>query len=101
MNVSTGSMPHLVDDAPSRVAWFAISSIILRLVCWKEKLVLEEVDVAVDVGHHQLLVHVHVGLEQIRVRGIVVDHHLVDLRETRTRIPWRACSYSMPNRQCG
>jgi hypothetical protein len=27
------------------------------------------------------VVHVHVRLEQVRVRGIVVDDHLVDLRE--------------------
>ena len=43
--------------------------------------VLEEVDVAVHVRHHELLVDERVSLEQVRVRRVVVDDHLVDLRE--------------------
>ena len=41
--------------------------------------VLEEVAVAVDVGHHQLLIDEVVALHQVGVARIVVDHHLVDL----------------------
>ena len=44
--------------------------------------VLEEVAVAVDVRHHELLVHDRVALEEIGVAGVVVDHHLVDLLQT-------------------
>ena len=47
----------------------------------EHEVVLEEVGVAEDVGHHQLLVHVRVRLEQVRVGGVVVDDHLVDLGE--------------------
>ena len=39
----------------------------------------EEVDVAEDVGHDQLLVHVGVVVEQVGVRGAGVDDHFVDL----------------------
>ena len=72
---------HLVDDAakPGGVVRHLVHHLPVGVL--ERVVVLEEVDVAVDVGHHQLLVHVHVGLEQVRVRGIVVDHHLVDLRE--------------------
>ena len=42
--------------------------------------VLEEVAVAEDVRHHQLLLHDGVRLDQIRVTRVVVDHQLVDLR---------------------
>ena len=41
--------------------------------------VLEEVDVAVDVRHDRLLVDQVIGLHQIGIRRIGVDHHLVDL----------------------
>ncbi len=40
--------------------------------------VLEEIGVAVDVGHHQLLIRHGVGAHQVRVAGIIVDHQLVD-----------------------
>ena len=42
-------------------------------------IVLEEVAVAVDVGHHELLGQNRVRLEQVRVAGVGVDDHLVDL----------------------
>ena len=35
----------------------------------------------VDVGHDELLIDERVSLEEVRVRGVVVDDHLVDLRE--------------------
>ena len=35
MKSSTFSMPTLSTQRRTRVAWFAISSIIRRLVCWK------------------------------------------------------------------
>jgi hypothetical protein len=62
----------------TRVAWLAISSIILRSVLLNQSVVLEEIGVAVDVGHHQLLVGDGVGFLQVGVAGIVVDDHLVD-----------------------
>ena len=43
--------------------------------------VLEEVVVAVDVGHDQLLVDQLVAPQQVGVAGVVVDDHLVDLLE--------------------
>ena len=47
----------------------------------EEVVVLEEVDVRADVRHHDLLIGRRVALEQIRVRRVGVDHHLVDLRQ--------------------
>ena len=44
--------------------------------------VLEEVDVAEDMGHHQLLVDHHVVVQQVGVAGGRVDDHLVDLLQT-------------------
>ena len=44
--------------------------------------VLEEVVMAVDVGHDELLVDHLVAPEQVGITGIVVDHHLVDFLET-------------------
>ena len=41
--------------------------------------VLEEIAVAVDMGHDQLLVERVVAAHQVGVTGVVVDHHLVDL----------------------
>ena len=46
------------------------------------EIVLEEVAVAVDVGHHQLLVDQAVVRHQVGVARVVVDHHLVDLLQT-------------------
>ena len=43
--------------------------------------VLEKITVPVDVGHHQLLIDGVVGAHQVGVARIVVDHHLVDLRQ--------------------
>jgi hypothetical protein len=45
------------------------------------QVVLEEVAVRVDVGDHQLLVDQRVGLLQVGVARVVVDHHLVDAAE--------------------
>jgi hypothetical protein len=45
------------------------------------KVVLEEVAVAVDVRHDELLLGQRVAAHQVRVAGVVVDHELVDLRE--------------------
>ena len=63
------------------------------------EVVLEEVAVAVDVGHDQLLVGDGVGLLQVGVAGVVVDDHLVDAAEavvvllaTCVRIPCRSAS---------
>ena len=81
MKSSTLSMPMALDVAAHargvvrhRVDHLAVG---LR----EEEVVLEEVDVPVDVRHHQLLVDQRVALEQVGVGGVVVDHHLVDLRE--------------------
>src|SRR5216684_185660 len=73
--------PHLVDDAAH--ARGVVRHLVHHLAVGvaEAEVVLEEVDVPEDVGHDQLLVHVHVRLEQVRVRGVVVDHHLVDLRQ--------------------
>ena len=60
-----GVVGHLVDHLPVGVR--------------EVHVVLEEVGVAVDVGHDQLLVQHRVALEQVGVGRIVVDHHLVDL----------------------
>ena len=43
--------------------------------------VLEEIAVPVDVGHHQLLVDGVVAAHQVGVARVVVDDHLVDLRQ--------------------
>ena len=43
------------------------------------EVVLEEVDVSEHVTHHELLVRQAVAFQQVGVRGVVVDHHLVDL----------------------
>ena len=47
----------------------------------ERQVVLEEVAVSVDVRHHQLLVDDLVALQQVGVAGVVVDDHLVDLRQ--------------------
>jgi hypothetical protein len=47
----------------------------------KPEVVAEEVAVAKDVRHHDLLVDELVALEQVGVAGVGVDDHLVDLRE--------------------
>jgi len=47
----------------------------------ERKVVLEEVDVPHHVAHHQLLIGEAVALQQIGVRRIAVDDHLVNLRE--------------------
>ena len=43
--------------------------------------VLEEIAMAVDVGHHQLLIDGVIAAHQVGVARIVVDDHLVDLRQ--------------------
>ena len=43
--------------------------------------VLEEIAVPVDVGHHQLLIDRVVAAHQVGVARVVVDDHLVDLRQ--------------------
>ena len=43
--------------------------------------VLEEVAVPVDVGHHQLLIDGVIAPHQVGVARVVVDHHLVDFRQ--------------------
>ena len=45
------------------------------------EVVLEEVDVRVDVGHHELLIDQAVAFEQVGDRRVVVDHELVDFGE--------------------
>ena len=45
------------------------------------EVVLEEVDVPEHVRHHELLIGEGVALEEVGVRGVVVDDHLVNLRE--------------------
>ena len=81
MKPSTFSMPMRSTWRRMRVAWFAILSIILRLVFEKEKLFLKKSMCPQHVGHDHLLVDQRVALEQVGVRGVVVDDHLVDLRE--------------------
>ena len=44
--------------------------------------VLEKIHVTVDVRHHRLLIDERVGFHQIGVRGIGVDHHLVNFLKT-------------------
>ena len=56
---------HLVDHLPIRVS--------------EVEIVLEEVTVPVDVGHHDLLIHTVVAPEEIGIARVVVDHHLIDL----------------------
>ena len=41
--------------------------------------VLEEVAVAVDVGHDDLLIDKMVVLEQVRIARVIIDDHFVDL----------------------
>ena len=47
----------------------------------EEVVVLEEVDVPQHVRDDHLLIDQRVPLQQVRIGGVVVDHHLVDLRE--------------------
>ncbi len=72
---------HPVDDAPH--AGGVVGHLVHHLAVGvlEGEVVLEEIDVPVDMGHHQLLVHVHVGLEQIGIGRIVVDDHFIDLRQ--------------------
>ncbi len=78
---------HLVDPAAVRVVGRRPADGIDRAAAGvevgvaKAVVVLEEVDVRVDVRHHELLVDERVPLEEVRVRGVVVDDHLVDFRE--------------------
>lgn len=44
----------------------------------KPHIVLEEIDVAGHVSHHHLLGHIFVAFEQIGIRRVIVNHHLVD-----------------------
>ena len=81
MKSSTVSTPWRSMYDRTRVAWFAISSIMRRFVLREPAVVLEEVRVAEHVGHDQLLVDRSVGLHQVGVDGVVVDDQLVDLRE--------------------
>ena len=71
--------PELVDVLPDlggvvrhRIHHFAIG---LR----EPDVVLEEVAVAVHVGHDDLLVDQMIALEQVRVARVIVDDHFVDL----------------------
>ncbi len=68
-------LPDLRGVVRHRVHHFAIG---LR----EPDVVLEEIAVAVNVGHDDLLIDEMVAFEQIRIAGIVVDHHLVDLVQT-------------------
>ena len=72
--------PHPVDDAAQ--AGGVVRHLVHHLAVGvlEGEIVLEEIDVPVDVGHHQLLVHVHVAFQEIRVRRVVVDHHFINLR---------------------
>jgi hypothetical protein len=79
-----------------------MASSIRRLVWPEEEVVLEEVAVAVHVGHHELLIgELGVALEQVGVAGVRVDDELVDLLRARRCGDFESCSYSMPQRQCG
>ena len=48
----------------------------------KPSVVLEEVDVAKDMCHHELLIDDEVAVHEVRIRRVCVDHHFVDLGET-------------------
>jgi hypothetical protein len=100
MNSSTGLTPWRSMWRRTREAWLAKVSIHLRVGSRSMRettrssarpggsavlvgdlegvVVLEEVVVAADVRHHQLLVGERVALEQVGHAGVVVDHHLVD-----------------------
>ena len=65
-------LPDLRGVIRHRVHHFAIG---LR----EPDVVLEEIAVAVDVGHHDLLVDEMIALQQIRVARVIVDDHFVDL----------------------
>ena len=65
-------LAHLRGVVRHRIHHFAI--------CLREPdVVLEEIAVAVNVGHDDLLIDGKISFEQIRVTRIVIDHHLVDL----------------------
>ncbi len=68
MLTDTGAVVgHLVHHLPAGVGEVGI--------------VLEEVAVAIDVSHHELLIDRVIAPHQVGVAGVVVDHHLVDLRQ--------------------
>jgi hypothetical protein len=121
MNSSTLVDAEPIHHAPDAAAWFAILSIHLRFgfigarrrrvgprgpvgveVGGAEgEVVLEEVHVPVHVAITSFCSVSAVALEQVGVRGVVVDDHLVDLREAVLVALAQSCSYSMPKRQCG
>src|SRR6185312_975233 len=71
--------PRHVAADPRGMVGHAVDHLAVGLA--EEVVVLEEVDVGADVRHHDLLIGRRVALEQVRVGGIGVDHHLVDLRQ--------------------
>ena len=79
MKLSTSSTPTSVHVPADAVAVVRHLVHHLAVGVGEPIVVLEEVAVPVDVGHHQLLVDQPVAPHQVGVARVVVDHHLVDL----------------------
>ena len=78
MNSSTASRPVTIAIAvdAGRVVGHLVEH--LAVGAGKPGIVFEEIAVPVDVGDDQLLVEKRIGLQQIGVTRVGVDHHLVD-----------------------
>ena len=48
----------------------------------ESEIVFKEVHVTIHMGHNELLVHERVGAHEVGIRRIVVDHQLIDLRQS-------------------
>ncbi len=45
----------------------------------KIKIVFEKIDMPIHMSHHQLLIHHAIAMQEIGIRGIVIDHHFINL----------------------
>ena len=77
---------HLVDPAAIGIVPFDLAHRIdapggVEIGRAEREIVLEEIDVPADVRHDELLVDQRIAFEQVGVRGVRVDDHLVDLGE--------------------
>src|SRR5690554_2176130 len=73
-----GVVRHRIDPFSDRLACDRIAALICDL---EEAIIFEEIDVPVDMRHHELLVDERVALEEVRDARIIINDELVDPRE--------------------
>ena len=81
MKLSTGllAVPFHVGADPVAVVGGLVHH--LAVGVGEVMVVLEEVVMSVNVGHHELLIDPLIAAQQVGVAGVVVDDHLVDFLE--------------------